>query len=69
MALYGLWIGLAVALLYGAGVTGWIVLRTDWPHEIVRVRERLAGDQLEMERDEEARGERGVAKLIDDRDV
>ena len=44
MALYGLWIGLAVALLVGAAVSVTIVLRTDWEHEIDRVQARLAGE-------------------------
>ena len=44
MALYGLWIGLSVALLYGSIVTVWIILRTDWELEIQKVAERLARD-------------------------
>jgi MATE family multidrug resistance protein len=42
MELYGLRIGLAVALLFGTAVTNWIVLRTDWYHEVERAKERLA---------------------------
>jgi MATE family multidrug resistance protein len=44
-ALYGLWIGLSVALLVGSIVSVAIVLLTDWNHEIERVRVRLAEDQ------------------------
>lgn len=44
-ALYGLWIGLAVALLVGSIVSVTIVLFTDWNHEIERVQARLAEDQ------------------------
>lgn len=44
MELYGLWIGLAVALLYGAVFSAWLVLRTDWNREIQRVADRLAAD-------------------------
>lgn len=47
MALYGLWIGLATALLFGAVITGYLVIRTDWDHEIDRVQRRLAGDRVE----------------------
>lgn len=44
MELYGLWIGLATALLYSALISVWIVLRTDWVLEIQRVARRLAAD-------------------------
>lgn len=43
-ALYGLWIGLSVALLVGSVVSGTIVLLTDWNHEIERVQARLVED-------------------------
>lgn len=45
LALYGLWIGLATALLVGALASVAIVLRTDWDHEIERVQARLADDR------------------------
>ncbi|KAF9508146.1 hypothetical protein BS47DRAFT_1377777 [Hydnum rufescens UP504] len=44
MELYGLWIGLAAALLYGAIFSVWLVLRTDWDREVQRVAARLAAD-------------------------
>jgi len=44
-ALYGLWIGVAVALLVGSPISVTIVLLTDWNHEIERVQARLAEDQ------------------------
>ncbi|KAF8315345.1 multidrug Oligosaccharidyl-lipid polysaccharide flippase [Clavulina sp. PMI_390] len=45
LELYGLWIGLAVALLVGGVASVIIVLHTDWQHEIERVQARLAGDR------------------------
>ncbi|KAG8752519.1 hypothetical protein FRC12_011911 [Ceratobasidium sp. 428] len=52
MHLKGLWIGLSVALFYSAVVSVWVVLRTDWAKEVLRVRARLeeegkAGDEYE----------------------
>jgi multidrug resistance protein, MATE family len=39
--LYGLWIGLTVALVYSATAGVWICLRTDWEHQVDKVRRRL----------------------------
>jgi len=44
-ALYGLWIGVSVALLVGSPISVIIVLLTDWNREIERVQARLAEDQ------------------------
>lgn len=44
-ALYGLWIGVSVALLVGSPISVTIVLLTDWNREIERVQARLAEDQ------------------------
>lgn len=42
--LYGLWIGLSVALCYSGVVSAYVVLRTDWAKEVLRVRARLEED-------------------------
>jgi len=44
MNLKGLWIGLSTALLYSAVVSAYVVLRTDWAKEVLRVRARLEED-------------------------
>jgi MATE family multidrug resistance protein len=44
MNLKGLWIGLSTALLYSAVVSAYVVLRTDWSKEVLRVRARLEED-------------------------
>ncbi|KAB5592883.1 MATE efflux family protein [Ceratobasidium theobromae] len=44
MKLQGLWIGLASALFYSAVVSAYVVLRTDWAKEVLRVRARLEED-------------------------
>jgi len=41
MELFGLWIGLAAALLFNSLITTWIVLRADWEDEVLRAQERL----------------------------
>ncbi|KAG8746275.1 hypothetical protein FRC10_005524 [Ceratobasidium sp. 414] len=41
MRLKGLWIGLSVALFYSAVVSVWVVVRTNWAKEVLRVRARL----------------------------
>ncbi|KAG9077507.1 hypothetical protein FRC06_008875, partial [Ceratobasidium sp. 370] len=41
MHLKGLWVGLSVALFYSAFVSVWVVLRTNWAKEVLRVRARL----------------------------
>lgn len=58
MKLLGLWIGLAVALVYGAMIGIWLCFRTDWENEVEMVqalveREFLTGKQLsgELQRD------------------
>lgn len=45
LALPGLWIGLAIALFFGALITVTIVLRTDWDREVVVAAERLDDDE------------------------
>ncbi|KAF5364360.1 hypothetical protein D9756_001113 [Leucocoprinus leucothites] len=51
MRLYGIWIGLALSLLY-CGVFGiWLAVRTDWQHEVDKVQNRL---EEERERDRKA---------------
>ncbi|KAG8733192.1 hypothetical protein FRC11_008051 [Ceratobasidium sp. 423] len=44
MDLQGLWIGLATALLYSAVVSVYVILRTNWNKEVLRVRARLEED-------------------------
>ncbi|KAF8317793.1 mate-domain-containing protein [Cantharellus anzutake] len=46
IGLFGLWIGLAMALAFNALISTWIVLRADWVHEVERVQERLATDTV-----------------------
>jgi MATE family multidrug resistance protein len=45
MGLWGLWIGLAIALVCTSSVGGLIALRADWDHEVRKVAERLEGDR------------------------
>jgi MATE family multidrug resistance protein len=47
MELPGLWVGMAVALFFGAAITAIIVLRTDWNYEVEMTAERLAKDENE----------------------
>ena len=50
MKLLGLWIGLTVALVYGAIVGVWLCVRTDWANEVRRVQARVAKErQMRME--------------------
>ena len=44
MSLPGLWMGMAVALIFGGSITTLIVLRTDWDQEVRNVAARLAED-------------------------
>ncbi|GAB1522295.1 ethionine resistance protein [Rhizoctonia solani] len=44
MELRGLWIGLATALFYSAVVSAYVILRTNWSKEVLRVRARLEED-------------------------
>ncbi|EIW79476.1 multidrug Oligosaccharidyl-lipid polysaccharide flippase [Coniophora puteana RWD-64-598 SS2] len=48
MGLQGLWIGITVALVYGAAVSLWLCLRSDWEKEVRKVRERLEVDKKAM---------------------
>ena len=50
MELFGLWIGLAAALLFNSIISTWIVLCADWDHEVLRVQERLrsSGDKRQV---------------------
>lgn len=57
MSLVGIWIGLAVALLYGSVLGVTIVWRTDWDQGVERVRHRLGLGPLEHD-----------AKFVDDND-
>ena len=41
MGLFGLWIGITIALVYGGLVGVWLCLRTNWDHEVDKVRERI----------------------------
>lgn len=45
MELWGLWIGLTVALLCTSTVGGLIVLWADWDREVQKVMERLEDDR------------------------
>ena len=44
MKLWGLWIGLTVALTFAGSIGGLIVMRADWDHEVKKVVERLEND-------------------------
>lgn len=46
--LYGIWIGLACALCYSALVSSYVVLRTNWGKEVLRVRSRIEEDYKAM---------------------
>ncbi|CAE6467908.1 unnamed protein product [Rhizoctonia solani] len=46
--LRGLWIGLSSALCYSAVVSAYVILRTDWSKEVLRVRARLEEDGKAM---------------------
>jgi len=46
--LYGLWIGLACALCYSALISAYVVLRTNWSKEVLRVRSRIEEDYKAM---------------------
>ena len=48
MGLQGLWVGITVALVYGAAVSLWLCLRSDWEKEVKKVKERLEVDKKAM---------------------
>ncbi|KAJ7145135.1 multidrug Oligosaccharidyl-lipid polysaccharide flippase [Mycena crocata] len=52
MGLAGLWIGVAVALIYAASFGTWICVRTDWDKEVNKVRARLAKERRLLSPDE-----------------
>jgi len=45
---------LTVALIYAALVAAILVLRSDWDHEVEKVRARFAADQAQQARSDEA---------------
>jgi len=52
MGLWGLWVGLTVALVCTSTVGGMIVLWADWDREVEKVAERLEGDR-KLRKDDE----------------
>ena len=56
MGLWGLWIGLTVALVCTSTVGGLIVLWSDWDREMEKVMERLEGDRNLGDDDESTEG-------------
>lgn len=44
MKLWGLWIGLTIALVSTSGIGGLIVLRADWDYEVKKVMDRLENE-------------------------
>ncbi|KIM42239.1 hypothetical protein M413DRAFT_70972 [Hebeloma cylindrosporum] len=54
LGLHGLWLGLTFSLVYCALLGTWLVLRTDWDHEVDKVKQRLKNeDKMRMREDEE----------------
>ena len=45
MKLWGLWIGLTIALVSTSGIGGLIVLRADWDREVKKVMDRLESER------------------------
>ena len=45
MGLWGLWIGLTLALVCTDVIGGLIILRADWDHEVEKVMKRLEGER------------------------
>lgn len=44
--LFGLWVGLTVALAYTSVVGVWLCVRTDWQHEVRKVQARIEKERL-----------------------
>ena len=45
MDLWGLWIGLTVALVFAGAVGSFTVLKADWDYEVTKVMDRLGDDR------------------------
>lgn len=56
MKLWGLWIGLTIALVSTSVVGGLIVLWADWDYEVKKVMDRLEGEMNVGNDDESAEG-------------
>ena len=56
MGLYGIWIGMAVAVVYSAGVGTYLSLKTNWPWEVKKVAERMKEEERLMKRRNEEGG-------------
>jgi len=54
LELWGLWIGLTVALVFSGVVGSLTVLRADWDYEVTKVMDRLEGDSSLGNNDESA---------------
>jgi MATE family multidrug resistance protein len=54
MKLWGLWIGLTIALLFTSVIGGLIVLWADWDHEVKKVMDRLESERSAGNDDESA---------------
>jgi len=46
MKLWGLWIGLTIALVSTGVIGGLIVLRADWDYEVKKVMDRLESERI-----------------------
>lgn len=54
MKLWGLWIGLTIALVSTSVIGGLIVLQADWDHEVKKVMDRLESERDLGDDDESA---------------
>lgn len=45
MKLWGLWIGLTTALVYGSAIATYICLTANWDHEVKKVQDRIEADK------------------------